>query len=282
MKHQHFGVLLTVLLLGSMSSPASAQTICGTVSSAQIGSGNDTVVLGVGLDFLGYDNFTHTCIYGNTHSPAQLGACIDHGSGSMTYYTSVAACTTGSSQDYVEVDTGAGNDTVEPAPASPSYIACGGTPDSHGCYQHAVADCNFTFGISSRLGTGNDIGFGSPRHDAFYSNTDFIPPFTIYPADAAADLICGFGGNDILAGDFDNSSSANECIYGGAATDECDLINSGGTYYDRGGVKNDVTHTGDCETGDGASHVTQSPDWCFSWRAYCSEQYTSVPYVINW
>jgi hypothetical protein len=80
----------------------------------------------------------------------------------------------------------------------------------------------FKFVTQAELGAGRDLFQGGDGRDVVFSATRPIGTAPML-ADNSSDLMCGWGGNDILSGDRDDDlNTFEESMHGGNGSDICD------------------------------------------------------------
>jgi hypothetical protein len=204
---------VVAVTLGS-TAPARA-ALCGTVS----GDATDNkIVLGEAASYFWYDG--QYWYYGI----GRLRACVSDAGGFDS--TDLTGCTsTTSATDQVFVTAGAGDDQMAP---NTETQAC-----TLGVYMLAWNPGVLKFGIAANMGTGSDVAHGSENDDSLFSNyPGTVFPSNLTPADSADDILCGWGGDDSLTGDKDDSASFEELLGGGSGTDHCNGGNDGNTFDD--------------------------------------------------
>jgi len=143
----------------------------------------------------------------------------------LTQFELFGSCDTGSSSsDYIYVSALGGADVVWP------------NTEGHICkvgyfttYMLDFDEDIFDFYLDADMGTGRDKAYGTEHGDVLFSNKWGYSPYL--PADSAEDILCGYGGNDTLYGNHDDSEAYEEILHGGDGIDTC---NGGfdGSYYD--------------------------------------------------
>ena len=157
----------------------------------------------------------------------------------MTQFELFGSCDTGSSSsDYIYVSALGGADVVWP------------NTEGHICkvgyfttYMLEFDEDIFDFYLDADMGTGSDWAYGTEHGDVLFSNK-WGTLGNLLPADSAEDRLCGYGGNDTLYGDHDDSEAYEELLSGGTGSDYCNGGNDGDTYdwIDVGGTYGCETH----------------------------------------
>jgi hypothetical protein len=124
----------------------------------------------------------------------------------------------------VFVTASAGNDQLAPNTQSPQSCELG-------VYMIAWNPGVLSFGIAANMGTGSDTAHGSGNDDDLFSNyPGTVIPFNLTPPDSSEDTLCGWGGDDDLVGDKDDSDTYQEFLGGGSGTNSCNGGNDGDTF----------------------------------------------------
>lgn len=160
----------------------------------------------------------------------QLAMCYRPAGGGPETYVVVHECSTATPEGNQFFIWGTeGNDTAGPL-AKP--ILCDGT-------WMLPWNASFKFGLAAFMGSGSDTVYGTPNADTLFSYYQYAyPPMVL---DASNDRLCGYGGDDVLMGDGDESAEASECLNGGPGTDTC---NGGddGSAFDTAYACEDTSH----------------------------------------
>lgn len=180
-----------------------AAAVCDSVIGD---SGDNIVILGSQTTHVGtYPNDFYVSL-----SPLRLQACWRDQYGLWHLDTTSCTGTYTPAGDQVIVDTGEGDDIVVAHPDSAGNFTC---PVSTGVVVGPWVP-GMDFGINALLGTGADTAYLSPNDDIAISGAATAVD------DGANDIMCGYGGDDILLGDGTDGTDL-ECLDGGADTDVC-------------------------------------------------------------
>ena len=208
------GLLATMLALAA-STPVAHAGACGTFTAS---NSADHILLGEQTNYFWYDGQYWFYRLG------KLAICW----GSTTPTTSelFTGCDTSStSSDYIQVNALAGNDILMP------------NEEAHLCdpldlsgYLETFDEARFDFYVRAEMGTGADVAHGTENGDKLYSNV--YGSFGTLPYDSAEDTLCGWGGNDLLYGDGDDSNTFEEILEGGNGGSDYCYGGHDGDYYD--------------------------------------------------
>lgn len=170
-----------------------ARATCDTINAS---SGDDTIIMGREYYWNGF-------IWQPTGNNA-LSLCIADSTGDFDYVST--NCDGGDSANFLI--NGLGGSDVIVANQGGLFL----------CEGVAIGDwySGWSFALYAEGGTGADFIFGSNNSDVLYSSDE------VGTADSSIDRVCGFGADDIVAGDNNDSGSNFECLGGGAGSgDTC-------------------------------------------------------------
>lgn len=198
-----------------------ALLICEASASAAfcgqwfMGNGGRDLVIGVASDGSG------NALSSGGHP--YLALCERTGGGSLTYQDYPTGCTDTSegAGDFIMIYGGTGDDRIGPLQSAAGEISCG-------LGHHIMPFSSWRVPMWAYGNYGTDLIYGTDGADGLTSSD------TNFTADSSNDVLCGFGGNDLLVGDYDSESatSHHECIDGGAGTNTCDGVASSSPYTD--------------------------------------------------
>ncbi len=187
-----------------------------------------------------------------------LAVCTRSNGGPWVYRGTQCTTDTPSNQ-YLYILTQGGNDRVAPAQRR---VSCQGLASNErlGPPFFAAIPGSYRFGLAVYGGSGSDEIYGTPNNDHVFTH-NFSGT-----ADNSYDLACGFGGNDTLFGDEDDSYGAYECLHGSRigsdGIDHCDGVGdrSDGREYDR------HYH---CDSTESSRQAAWYWTWCADRNSYC-------------
>jgi len=213
------GAALIVLVSGIAGAWPAAVARAGTCGTFSADSGDNTIILGEKTSYFYYQGQIY--YYGL----GELAICwLD--TNELHQQSFFPNCDTGTpSSDHIYVSALGGADVVWPN--TEGHICKVGYPSS---YMLAFDEDVFDFYLQADMGTGSDKAYGTEHGDVLLSNK-YGTFGNLLPADSAVDDLCGYGGNDTLYGDHDDTDTYEETLHGGDGTDTC---NGGfdGSYYD--------------------------------------------------
>ncbi|UJR82509.1 hypothetical protein [Sandaracinus amylolyticus] len=216
------GLVLGIAVASSNRAMAQCAYYTGTTSADAIAIGR---AVDEDLTFFGYPACLGQCspCYSGSNCSTWVRTVRNYArvcrqTGATWTSTDLTSCTTSlSSSDSATLLGRQGDDVIGPHVGADQLCTATAT------HRNYVADFNaaFSFGLALQGEGGADHLYGSSNPDRLYSNW---PDEGYSDADGADDLMCGFGGDDILRGDGDDSSSFEECMFGGTqvTSDQCD------------------------------------------------------------
>ncbi len=225
MKSKNGLAIALVCCVAGTAGANSAKAFCDTFTAD---SGNNTIIIAQRSAFSD----------GMYIPTGQVAICWKDSGG--TWHAVNTSCDLNDSQNLL-VYAGGGDDTLAPAATSASASSCGGS------MLFGFDPGFFTFGVTAVMQGGYDHAYGTVNADELDSNGTFGSPGTDY----AIDYLCGYGGDDWLGGDGDNSWNYYEYMNGGSGSDGCDGHDGSNTYD---------YYTSSCES-HWASGLTSS-DYC--------------------
>ena len=210
-------------ILSSMTLPTVAEAaLCDTFNGTD---GDDVIMIGRAY----YWNGFFWVPYGNN----PLAICMI--SGGTTTFT-VTDCDSADNGDGIHVYGGDGDDIINAVTGDVFF--CAGNP--MGQWYSGWDIWPYMFGDD-----GADLLIGAAGKDLLISGSNVAN----YPADGSHDWLCGYGGDDVLIGDNDDSTGDFECMDGGThwagGGDYCYDPDASGTEYDQGR---------NCETTNGVAN----------------------------
>ena len=212
----HLGLGALLAIFGAAASPPRARAAsCGTFTATN--NAND-IIVGEQAGYFWYDGQYWFYPLG------KLAICW--GETTPVNYELFTGCSTSStSSDYIKVKALGGNDRL--VPNETGHIC---EPTILSTYVLPFDEGRFDFYVYAEMGTGADEAHGTENGDALYSN--YNGGVGSLPADSAEDTLCGWGGNDALYGDNDDTDTYEETLEGGTGASDYCLGGFDGDYYD--------------------------------------------------